>query len=275
MSSVTDATNESGNDDSSSGSTNNDSVHFEGVIDVSVLDVINRHMTELVADYTVVLNECGWHIRVTDRSNVVQFDVRLGVDEFEQYELSQAGVIGVSHTAFEDMTEFAETTDGEAYITVENNTLTVSDGERLFWDTALINPDSIRQRPERPDMEFNTDVTFTDEQMWDFKKFVRSNKGHTAVHMDVNHVRIQCEAQKRGDVEDTYEMCGDTNNASNIEASFSVDYLYNFFKSPLKAQLTGADYTFVFAGDEMPMKIVREMDNNSKFEVIIAPRKSR
>lgn len=281
MSSATDATqDDSGNDGSSTDDRpESQKVDFNGVIDTDVLDPFIRHAKALYDEYTVVINRYGWHIRVVESSNVTQMDARIHCDDFEQYDSVRGGLIGVSHESLKEMVEFIEATDGDAHMSIEDGVLTLSDGDRLFTDTELINPDSVRKRPERYDMEVQSSVTVGRESndMWDLTKFVRSNSGYTTVNMEVNRDRLQLNVTDSNDtVEDSIDVYGDASGC-DIEQHYSMDMLYQAFKKPLKAHLTEVPYTFSFGeqsgeNDTRILEVSREYDSESKLNFIVAPR---
>ena len=251
-------------------------VDFNGVIDVDTVDPILRHLTEIIDEYVVVINKFGWHIKVVEPSNVCMFDIRIHTDDWIEYDPVREGPIGLSHKAFEDLMDFADATDGDAHISIDDGRIEVSDGDRLFMDTELINPDSVRRRPEFPDMEVETSVTVGQDNndMWDLKKFIRSHKDVWGIQTDVNHDRIQFGTRGRNDDEigESIDVHGNATAMTDVTASYAGDFLYKVIKKPLKAQLTDVPYTFTFYSDDKPMTIEREYESNSKLRMLLAPK---
>lgn len=258
-------------------------VEFEGVIDPDTLDPILRHMTELYAEYQVVINSCGWHIRVADTKNIAMTDIRIHPDDWGIYDMGRGGPIGLSHNSVEEMVDFVSATDEEAHISIEDGEITMSDGDRLFIDTKGIDPDAIRTRPENPELVEDTKVMFDGEQesMWDLKKWVRSNKNTRSMGITVTEQGIAIERDGKTEPFVVPNEPGTAVVGDDVQSNYSMDYLYNLLKKPLKSQLTDVGYTLSFHSTEGKgeedethhvLRVTREYDSNSKFVFHLAPR---
>lgn len=276
MSSTTDASqfNKSEAQDSR---TEYECVSFNGVIDTDVLDVYLRHMEELFDEYTILINRCGWHIKVMDSASVVQMYARIHTDDWEQYDLTRSGPIAVSQKTLEEMTAFVEGVDGHAHVTIDDGTIEFSDASgRLFIEEPLIDPRSVRDAPNLPQMNETTSITIgnDNDDMWPLTKWIRENKGSTSVHMDVNKDCLTLDVRdNNGNVEDRHEVYGRADSRTDVETKVGMQYCYQILKNPLKAQLTDAPYTFTFT-DEGPLKFSREYESQSKLTFTLAPRRS-
>jgi len=124
-----------------------------------------RQFEQLLTAVGAVVEECRLHldreglsILAVDPANVAMIDLSLSAAAFETYEAS-GGVIGVSVDRLREIASMAGTTD-QLHLELNSQTrkLHISvDG--LEYTLALIDPASIRQEPDLPELEFGAEFT--------------------------------------------------------------------------------------------------------------------
>ena len=290
-------------------STDNKHVDFQGVIDVSEFDLMERHMRPTIDEFKIVINSAGWHIRVVNPQNVVSFDVRISADQWESYNPIQQGVIGISRKGLREMMDFVDATDGDAHITVDPETryIRMSDGDRLYIEQALIDPDAIRQRPNGVDMGDSVVAPMHNDTVWAFKKWIRGLEDKTyrgkRIRIRVDEKVVSFETQSDEDrafmfdrnsgdeIEHPFNdgVVDDYHSDPVVDSEYSCEYLYQLFKKPKKAQLTECPYVFSFMGTDVikdvnshtlndvdrPLQIHQAADDGSKIEYRQAPMMKR
>lgn len=234
---------------------------------LTTLDVAGR----LVEECKIHLNDDGIQIRAVDPANVGMTDVRLDAAAFESYEVNgDAGVIGTSLDPIVDTANMASG-DEPVQLRLDNETkmlhVTVEQMERTI---ALIDPDSIREEPDIPDLDLPAEVTVEGRDI---------DRGIDAADMVGDHVTFGVDERERefvvtaeGDTDDvSLELAEeDLIDLTPGEAAsiFSLDYLKDMVKSvPKDAEVT------MELGEEFPVKMeftLAEGDGNAMY--MLAPR---
>jgi proliferating cell nuclear antigen len=196
-------------------------------------------------------------------------DLTLDAAAFESYE-ADGGVIGVNLAKLEDFVGMAS---GDQLVELELDEETRKlkirmDG--LSSTLALIDPDSIRQEPDIPDLDLAADIVLEGAQL---------DRGIKAADMVSDHVRLRVDAdaeafhiEAEGDTDDVDFTLGTDDlialTAGAADSLFSLDYLKDMNKAiPKDAEVT------VELGEEFPVKIhyaVAEGQGNVTY--MLAPR---
>ena len=124
-----------------------------------------RRFKQLLTAVGAVVEECRLHldpeglsIIAVDPANVVMIDLTFSAAAFETYEAS-GGVIGVSVDRLREVVSMAGTTD-QLHLELNSQTRKLHifvDG--LEYTLALIDPASIRQEPDLPELEFGAEFS--------------------------------------------------------------------------------------------------------------------
>jgi proliferating cell nuclear antigen len=140
----------------------------------------------------------------------------------------------------------------------------------LAYTLALIDPDSIRQEPDIPDLDLSAEIVLEGAQL---------DRGIKAADMVSDHVRLRVDAadeafhiEAEGDTDDVdFELDAEdliALTAGSADSLFSLDYLKDMNKAiPKDAEVT------IELGEEFPVKIhyaVAEGQGNITY--MLAPR---
>ncbi|MDQ2055453.1 MULTISPECIES: DNA polymerase sliding clamp [Halobellus] len=242
---------------------------FKAIVSASTLQDALDSVSVLVDECKIRLNEDELSIRAVDPANVGMVDLSLDAAAFESYE-ADGGVIGVNLAKLEDFVGMAS---GDQLVELELDEETRKLNIRmdgLSSTLALIDPDSIRQEPDIPDLDLAAEIVLEGAQL---------DRGIKAADMVSDHVRLRVDAtdeafhiEAEGDTDDVdFEL--DTGDlialtAGSADSLFSLDYLKDMNKAiPKDAEVT------VELGEEFPVKIhyaVAEGQGNVTY--MLAPR---
>ena len=242
---------------------------FKAIVGASTLQDALDSVSVLVDECKIRLNEADLSIRAVDPASVGMVDLTLDAAAFESYE-ADGGVIGVNLAKLEDFVGMAS---GDQLVELELDEETRKlkirmDG--LSSTLALIDPDSIRQEPDIPDLDLAADIVLEGAQL---------DRGIKAADMVSDHVRLRVDAdaeafhiEAEGDTDDVdFTLSTDdliALTAGAADSLFSLDYLKDMNKAiPKDAEVT------VELGEEFPVKIhyaVAEGQGNVTY--MLAPR---
>jgi proliferating cell nuclear antigen len=224
---------------------------FKAIVSASTLRDALDSVSVLVDECKVRLNEDGLAIRAVDPANVGMVDLSLDAAAFESYE-ADGGVIGVNLARLEDIAGMGNAGD-LVHLELDEETRKLHiriDG--LSYTLALIDPDSIRQEPDIPDLDLPARIVVEGNQL---------DRGITAADMVSDHINLRVDEDEatfhieaEGDTDDVdFEMgAGDLIDLDPGPASslFSLDYLKDMDKAiPGDAEVT------VELGEEFPVKL--------------------
>jgi proliferating cell nuclear antigen len=242
---------------------------FKAIVGASTLQDALDSVSVLVDECKIRLNEDDLSIRAVDPANVGMVDLTLDAAAFESYEAG-GGVIGVNLAKLEDFVGMAS---GDQLVELELDEETRKlkirmDG--LSSTLALIDPDSIRQEPDIPDLDLAAEIVLEGAQL---------DRGIKAADMVSDHVRLRVDAdaeafhiEAEGDTDDVDFQLDDGDlidlAAGAADSLFSLDYLKDMNKAiPKDAEVT------IELGEEFPVKIhyaVAEGQGNVTY--MLAPR---
>ncbi|MFC4405067.1 DNA polymerase sliding clamp [Haloarchaeobius iranensis] len=224
---------------------------FKAIVSAETLKTTLDSVSVLVDECKVHLDEDGIEIRAVDPANVGMVDLRLSAEAFESYE-ADGGVIGVNLSRLEDIAGMADSGQlVELELDEETRKLHIQiDG--LEYTLALIDPDSIRQEPDIPDLDLSAEVVIEGK---DINRAVKASdmvSDHIALGVDASDELFYVDAE--GDTDDvhlelTTEQLIDL-QAGDARSLFSLDYLKDMNKAiPADAEVT------LELGEEFPLKI--------------------
>ncbi|WP_299332326.1 DNA polymerase sliding clamp [Haloplanus sp.] len=224
---------------------------FNAIVSASTLRDALDSVSVLVDECKMRLNEDGLAIRAVDPANVGMVDLSLEAAAFESYE-ADGGVIGVNLARLEDIAGMGNAGD-LVHLELDEETRKLHiriDG--LSYTLALIDPDSIRQEPDIPDLDLPARIVVEGNQL---------DRGITAADMVSDHINLRVDEgdatfhiEAEGDTDDVdFEMGADDLidlNAGPASSLFSLDYLKDMDKAiPGDAEVT------VELGEEFPVKL--------------------
>jgi len=242
---------------------------FKAIVNASTLRDSLDAVSVLVDECKIRLNEEELSIRAVDPANVGMVDLTLEAAAFKSYE-ADGGVIGVNLDRLEDIAGMAES-DDLVHLKLDEETRKLHiEVEGLSYTLALIDPDSIRQEPDIPDLDLPAEITLEGAQL---------NRGIKAADMVSDHIRLRVD---EGDETFHIEAEGDTDDvdleltseglialqAGPADSLFSLDYL----KDMNKAINADAEVR-VELGEEFPVKLHYEFaEGLGNVTFMLAPR---
>ena len=205
----------------------------------------------LVDECKIRLNEEELSIRAVDPANVGMVDLTLEAAAFESYE-ADGGVIGVNLARLEDIAGMANSGD-LIHLELDEETRKLHiEIDGLSYTLALIDPDSIRQEPDIPDLDLASEIVVEGAQL---------DRGIKAADMVSDHIRLRVDEtdeaffiEAEGDTDDVNLKLDREDlialTAGPADSLFSLDYLKDMNKAiPSDAEVT------VELGEEFPVKL--------------------
>ena len=223
---------------------------FTAIVSASTLQDALDSVSVLVDECKIQLNEEGLAIQAVDPANVAMVDLELEAAAFESYE-SDGGLIGVNLNRLEDIASMADSGDLiHLELDEETRKLHISiDG--LSYTLALIDPDSIRDEPDIPDLDLPGEIVPEGAQL---------DRGIKAADMVSDYIRLRIDEDDETFV---IEAEGDTDDVDFVltredlidltvgpaDSLLSLDYLKDMNRAiPNDAEVT------VELGDDFPVK---------------------
>jgi len=242
---------------------------FNAIVSADTLTDTLDSVGVLVEECKIHLEEDGFEIRAVDPANVGMVDLSLSAAAFESYE-ADGGVIGVNLSRLEDIAGMADS--GQLVhleLDEETRKLHISiDG--LEYTLALIDPDSIRQEPDIPDLDLSSEIVLEGADIDRAVKASDMVSDHIALGVDAGDEQFYIDAE--GDTDDVHlELTAEdliALQAGDAHSLFSLDYL----KDMNKAISNDAEVT-VELGQEFPVKIHYAIaEGEGQVTYMLAPR---
>jgi proliferating cell nuclear antigen len=242
---------------------------FNAIVSADTLGTALDSVSALVDECKIHLNEDGLAIRAVDPANVGMVDLSLSADAFESYE-ADGGRIGVNLSRLEDIVGMADAGQlVQLDLDEETRKLHIQlDG--LEYTLALIDPDSIRQEPDIPDLDLPARIVVEGRDINRAVKAADMVSDHIALGVDEEEELFYVDAE--GDTDDVHleldrEDLIDLTPGS-ARSLFSLDYL----KDMNKAMPTDGEVT-IELGEEFPVKFHFEIaEGNGDVTFMLAPR---
>jgi proliferating cell nuclear antigen len=242
---------------------------FKAIVSAETLRTALDSVSVLVDECKIRLEEDGLAIKAVDPASVGMVDLELSSAAFESYE-ADGGVIGVNLTRLEDIVGMAES--GQLVhleLDEETRKLQISiDG--LEYTAALIDPDSIREEPEIPDLDLPATIVVEGRDI---------NRAVTAADMVSDHVALGVDTEEEhfyvdaaGDTDDVHLALGREDlidlTVGDAHSLFSLDYLKDMNRAiPRDGEVT------VELGEEFPVKMHFEIaEGQGAVTFMLAPR---
>ncbi|GAB3690259.1 DNA polymerase sliding clamp [Salinarchaeum chitinilyticum] len=242
---------------------------FKAIVDAETLGDALDAVSVLVEECKIHLEEDGLAIRAVDPANVGMVDLELDASAFESYE-ADGGLIGVDLSRLQDIAGMADKGQLiELELDEETRKLhTQIDG--LEYTLALIDPDSIRQEPDIPDLDLSAEIVLEGADI---------DRAVTAADMVSDHIALGVDADEElfyvdaeGDTDDVHFELDPADliglEAGEAHSLFSLDYLGDIQKAiPGDAEVT------VELGEEFPVKLHFEIaEGQGRVTYMLAPR---
>ena len=246
---------------------------FTAICDVATLKAYFAPLSTIADECKINLSEDGFQTRVVDPAQVAMSSVTLDDDAFESYD-ADGGVIGLNIGRIEDVLGFGNAGDiVHLELNPETRKLEV-DIAGLSYTLALIDPDSVRQEPDIPDLseQLTADVRLAESDM---------GRGIKATDLVTDHIRFTADAEAgelhvigEGDTDDVnLSLNGDlllegSTIDGDADSLFSLDYMSDISK----AFPSGAELDFRI-GEDVPLNLgYTDADGALSVEYMLAPR---
>ena len=224
---------------------------FKAIVGASTLQDALDSVSVLVDECKIRLNVEEFSIRAVDPANVGMVDLTLEAAAFESYE-ADGGVIGVNLARLEDIAGMANSGD-LIHLELDEETRKLHiEVDGLSYTLALIDPDSIRQEPDIPDLDLAAEIVVEGAQI---------DRGIKAADMVSDHIRLRVDEtdeaffiEAEGDTDDVdLELAREdliALTAGPADSLFSLDYLKDMNKAiPGDAEVT------IELGEEFSVKL--------------------
>ena len=242
---------------------------FKAIVDAETLGDTLDSVGVLVEECKVHLEEDGLSIRAVDPANVGMVDLELDAAAFESYE-ADGGLIGVDLSRLKDIAKMADRGQlVELELDEETRKLHIQ-MEGLEYTLALIDPDSIRQEPDIPDLDLASEIVIEGSDI---------DRSVTAADMVSDHIALGVDeadeifyVDAEGDTDDVhFELSREDLidlQPGAAHSLFSLDYLGDLNKAiPADAAVT------VELGEEFPVKLHFEIaEGAGRVMYMLAPR---
>ena len=242
---------------------------FNAIVSADTLGAALDSVGVLVDECKVRLEADGLTIRAVDPANVGMVDLELSAAAFESYE-TDGGVIGVNLDRLADIVGMGDA-DQLVHLELDEETrkLHISlDG--LEYTLALIDPDSIRQEPDLPELDLSAEVVIEGRDIDRAVTAADMVSDHIALGVDADAEEFYVDAE--GDTDDVHLELGREDlialTPGEARSLFSLDYLDDMNK----AISSDAEVTMEL-GEEFPVKMhfgYAEGDGHVTF--MLAPR---
>jgi proliferating cell nuclear antigen len=242
---------------------------FNAIVSADTLQATLDSVGVLVDECKIHLEEDGLEIRAVDPANVGMVDCSLSAAAFESYE-ADGGLIGVNLVRLKDIAGMADA--GQLiHLELDEGTrkLHISiDG--LEYTLALIDPESIREEPDLPDLDLSATIVIEGRDI---------DRAVTAADMVSDHIELGVEdadelfyVKAEGDTDDVHLEL-DTDDLIDLVAGpasslFSLDYLKDMNKAiPADAEVR------MELGEEFPVKLHFDIaEGEGQVTYMLAPR---
>ncbi|WP_327050459.1 DNA polymerase sliding clamp [Halomicrococcus gelatinilyticus] len=242
---------------------------FKAIVSADTLRTTIDSVSVLVDECKIHLEEDGLSIKAVDPANVGMVDLELAAEAFESYE-ADGGVIGVNLDRLDSIAGMANADQlVEMELDEETRKLHIQiDG--LEYTLALIDPDSIRQEPDIPDLDLPANVVIEGADIDRAVTAADMVSDHIALGVDEGDELFYVDAE--GDTDDvhlelTREDLIDL-TAGPAHSLFSLDYLKDMNKAiPNDGEVS------VELGEEFPVKLHFETaEGLGEVSYMLAPR---
>jgi proliferating cell nuclear antigen len=248
----------------------NSSNLLEAKISVSKLRDILTPISVLVDECKINISPAELEIRAVDPANVCMVDVRISKDGFDEYE-SEKSVIGVDLDRFQDIIKMGSS-DSEVRLRANKETQMLNiEVENVSYSLSLIDPDSIRDGPDIPDIDLDSSVEIEGSYISQGIKAASMVSDHVELSFDSSNSRFIIRAE--GDTDDVEVEHGD-DRSENLSAPSDASSLYSLeYLEKISKAVGGSQVISLSMQSEKPVRIEYDIsDGDGKVVYMLAPR---
>ena len=259
----------------------------ETTIQTDLLKTVVHHLDAVLDEFKLVIREEGMYIVAVDSANIEMIEVWIDKADLTNYTVNQPNTVGMTVKTWQNILKHTKTDAIRFSLTQDTRKIVIEDG--FTTKKGLIDPDAMRRTPSFPwNMGYPTkatlpgvdlkDVTYQAEED-DDTLGIRTTTDNSIVFGVPGSDRNECfdkviktytnykdltEYRKRSISQYNFNI----NAAEETFSYYSTDYLKELFKTA-KSNLR-TDY-HIRLGDNIPIRINREIGENSFINVTIAP----
>ncbi|WP_082223415.1 DNA polymerase sliding clamp [Halosimplex carlsbadense] len=223
----------------------------------------------IVGEAKLTVTSEGISSRAVDPANVAMYDVQFHSSAFESFDASE-GLLGVNLERFEEVLKLAKKGDLVQMTFDTSTSKLVIHIDGVEFTMACIDPDSIRQEPQLPEMDLPISFTIDEAQI---------SRGVKAADMVSDHIRFRCDeatqtvyVEAEGDTDDvSLELTSDEIDSlvpAEGNALFSLDYVKDLSREFPKSGSIALTF-----GQDWPMMMEYELaDGECDVLAMLAPR---
>jgi proliferating cell nuclear antigen len=242
---------------------------FQAIANAETIQETLEPVSVFVDECKIHLNEDGLAIRAVDPVNVGMVDLELAASAFESYE-ADGGLPGVNLSRLEDVAGMM--TAGQL-LRMELNEETHKlhlDTDGLEYTLAPIDPASIREEPDLPDLDLPARVVLEGADIDRAVKATDMVSDHIRIGVDDETETVYIDAG--GDTDDVHFELGRADvidlEAADARSIYSLDYL-----NDLNRAQAGDGEVTVDLGEEFPLEMAFEIaEGQGHVTNILAPR---
>jgi proliferating cell nuclear antigen len=242
---------------------------FKAIVSSGTLRAALDSVSVLVDECKIRLDEDELTIRAVDPANVGMVDLSIDTAAFESYE-TDGGVIGVNLSRLEEIAKMADA-DQLVHLELDEETRKLHiEFDGLEYTLALIDPDSIRQEPDLPDLDLASEIVVEGRDIDRAVKAADMVSDHIALGVDPDAETFYVDAQ--GDTDDVHLELDREDlidlTPGDAHSLFSLDYLKEMNKAiPKDAEVT------LELGEEFPVKLHFDIaEGQGNVTYMLAPR---
>jgi proliferating cell nuclear antigen len=242
---------------------------FSAIVAADTLQQTLDAVGTIVDECKIHLEEDGLEMRAVDPANVAMADISLSAEAFESYE-ADGGLIGVNLVRLQDIAGMADS-DQLVHLELDEEARKLNISiEGLDYTLALIDPESIRQEPDLPDLDLPAEIVIEGRDI---------DRAVTAADMVSDHIELGVDedagvfyAKAEGDTDDVEieldaEDCIDLTPGAALSL-FSLDYL-----DDIESAIRSDTAVRLELGEEFPVKLHYDIaDGEGQVTQMIAPR---
>lgn len=245
---------------------------FHAIATTETLEQFVDTAHALVDEAKIHLRDNMLHLKAVDPANVGMVDQSLGAAAFESYD-ADGGVIGVNLERLGDVLSMGDS-DALVHLELDEETRKLQiEVDGLQYTLALIDPDSIRQEPDIPDLDTAGSVTIEGRDLDRAVTACDLVSDHIALAFEYDGAEGDLYAEAQGDTDDVrFELDRDDlldgSFERDAETLLSLDYM-NDLKKPIDAETE----VEVELGSELPVKLhYRYANDSGSVTNMLAPR---
>jgi proliferating cell nuclear antigen len=244
---------------------------FNAIVTADRLVDFLEPVSALVDECKLHLGVDGLRIAAVDPANVAMVEATLDAGGFESYE-SDGGVIGLNLNAFEDVLALADSGDlVHLELDEQVRKLDIRFGS-VDYTQALINPETVRQEPDLPSIDWLATAVATGKQL---------DQAVTAADLVDDHIQLVSDGPERalatdaaGDTDDVQveydrdDLVDASLGDGRVSSMFSLDYV-----SDIVGTMDADAEVTVQLANEMPAKLSwAHSEGQASATVLISPR---